>query len=160
MASSCNYTDDSESILFNSMLQTLLSDTVPYISVKELNQVRDKVTILDVREAEEYNVSRIHGSVHTGYDEFNFDAVEHLDKDEPIVVYCSVGYRSEKIGERLQDAGYKNVRNLYGGIFSWVNQNQDIVNERGPTNELHPYGLFWSTFITNETIVTCHGNNN
>lgn len=150
MTSSCSSTDSSESTAYNSLLQTLLSNTVPVIRVDELIKIQDEVAILDAREPNEYSVSRIPGSVHIGYNTFNIDDIEHLAKDEEIVVYCSVGYRSEKIGERLQSSGYTDVRNLYGGIFAWVNQQQPVMNENGLTDKIHPYGLFWRMWITNK----------
>jgi rhodanese-related sulfurtransferase len=39
-------------------------------------------------------------------------------KDRPIVTYCSVGYRSAALAERLRAEGYSNVLNLEGSIFA------------------------------------------
>ena len=47
--------------------------------------------------------------------------VEDIARESTIVVYCSVGYRSEKIAEELDKLGFTNVSNLYGGIFEWIN---------------------------------------
>ncbi|WP_340106206.1 rhodanese-like domain-containing protein [Rhodohalobacter sp. 8-1] len=152
MATSCTKSDSSESTAFDSLLQVLLSESVPLITVDELSSIRQEVTILDARAPEEYNVSRIPGSVHAGYDEFNIAAIKHIPKDEQIVVYCSVGYRSEKIGEQLLQAGYRNVKNLHGGIFAWVNQNRLIIDDYGETDRVHPYSLFWRVWITSDKI--------
>ncbi len=65
--------------------------------------------------------------------------LKNLDKDKPVVVYCSVGYRSEKIAEKLEKEGFTQVYNLYGGIFEWVNQDNPVYNEKGKTNNIHPY---------------------
>lgn len=138
------------------MLQVMLSDSVPVISVPELSQIRDEVTILDTREAEEYSVSRIPGSIHAGFDEFDISMMDKIDKDSPIVVYCSVGYRSEKIGKKIADYGFQDVRNLYGGIFEWVNQHKPIVNKNGPVNKVHPYSKIWSPWITNNEIIVTY----
>jgi rhodanese-related sulfurtransferase len=156
MAASCDNSEKTESTAFNSLLQLILSDSVPTISVTELSRICEEVTILDTREAEEYNVSRIPGSVHAGFDEFDITKMDQTPKNTPIVVYCSVGYRSEKIGEKLKNAGFQNVRNLYGGIFEWVNQQQTVVNDDGPTNKIHPYGIFWSTWINSDKITTAY----
>lgn len=160
MTASCNSTDNSESAAFNSLLRVLLSNSVSIITVNELSSIRENVTVLDAREIEEYNISRIPSSVHVGYEKFDLDKIEHIAKDEKIIVYCSVGYRSEKIGERLEEAGYSNVKNLYGGIFAWVNQHQPIVNNHGKTHTVHPYGLFWSAFITNDSTSTSYTTGN
>jgi rhodanese-related sulfurtransferase len=47
-----------------------------------------------------------------------------------------VGYRSEKVTEKLQKAGFTQVSNLYGGIFEWVNQGYPIVNQSGATSDV------------------------
>src|SRR5690606_42136192 len=49
-----------------------------------------------------------------------------IPKQSTIVVYCAVGNRAERIGEKLLKAGYKHVYNLYGGIFEWMNQGNPV----------------------------------
>lgn len=154
MTASCNNNGKTESTAFNTLLQVVLTGSVPTISVSEFSRIRDSATILDARKAEEYRVSRIPGAVHAGFDEFDISMMDNKAKDSPIIVYCSVGYRSEKIGEKLEEAGFENVRNLYGGIFEWVNQNQLIVDDNGRTDKIHPYNKFWSTWINNKNIDT------
>jgi rhodanese-related sulfurtransferase len=136
-----------ESSAFNLTLKTLLSHTVNEISVKELIQKSD-VVLLDAREPAEFKVSHLTNAIHVGYDNFNIDSVKDLDKNESIVVYCSVGYRSEKIAEKLKSAGFTNVSNLYGGIFEWVNQGYKIVevNEK-ETNNVHAYNKTWGIWL-------------
>jgi predicted sulfurtransferase len=65
-----------------------------------------------------------------------------------VVVYCSVGYRSERVGEHLLAMGFKDVKNLYGGIFEWVNNGQAIVDRNGKfTNQVHTYNKSWSKWL-------------
>ena len=74
-----------------------------------------------------------------------------MDKNTPIVVYCSVGYRSEKIGEKLRKAGYTNVTNLFGGLFTWANENRPLKNKADqPTRAVHGYGKAWSKYLSPE----------
>ena len=96
------------------------SGSVPYITGDSLYNSMSFV-VLDSRSAGEFEVSHIKDAIWIGYKDFELQKVltEIPDKDTEIVIYCSIGVRSEKIGERLQEAGYKNVRNLYGGIFQW-----------------------------------------
>ena len=152
MAASCHTDKKTESSAYNTLLKVMLSDSVPAISVRELSSIRDQYIILDAREPEEYEVSRIPGAVHVGFEDFTFESLPDISKESPIVVYCSVGYRSEKIGERLTDAGFSNVRNLYGGIFEWVNQGQTLVGDGSTVSKIHPYSTIWSTWITNDSI--------
>ena len=112
---------------FDSMLQDLLSHSVPELSVSDCPSPSEAV-FLDARAKSEYEVSHISGATWIGFTAFQKKALKQIDKDAPIVVYCSVGYRSEKITEKLRNMGYKNVSNLYGGIFAWKNQGKTVVD--------------------------------
>ena len=71
-----------------------------------------------------------------------------MPKDASIVIYCSVGVRSEKIGEKLIAAGYTNVKNLYGSIFEWVNEGNAVYNMNGKaTNRVHAYSKTWGIWL-------------
>ena len=141
-----------ENKAFDTMLESLLKFSVPTIACKELHQNRSQYYVLDARERHEYDVSHIVSARHIGYDKFDFNSVKDIPKDAPIVVYCSVGYRSEKIGEKLQVAGFKNVKNLYGSIFEWVNEGFHVVNNYDvETKKVHAYNKTWGLWITNST---------
>jgi predicted sulfurtransferase len=78
--------------------------------------------------------------------------VYDIPLNAPIIVYCAVGNRSEKIAEKLQDAGYKTVHNLYGGIFEWVNEGQPVYKENGvQTSEIHTFNKNWANWIEKGT---------
>jgi len=131
---------------FDNMLDNLLSESVPYITVEELKEL-DNPVLLDARPQKEYSVSHISGAECVGFESFNKGKVSHLSPDDTIVVYCSVGYRSEKGGEKLQGIGFKNVYNLYGSIFEWVNQGNPVVNQHGETREVHAYNKEWGRWL-------------
>ena len=133
---------------YQKKLQGLLSDKTPVIYVPQLAQER-KVMLLDARPAEEFDVSHITGARRVGYGDFDLAKVKDLPKDTAIVVYCSVGYRSGKITEKLIKAGFTNVKNLYGGIFEWVNTGHTVVDDSGkPTDRIHTYNKSWSPWVT------------
>jgi rhodanese-related sulfurtransferase len=132
---------------FEALLQTLLSHDVPEISVSEAKKTTGQTVWLDAREPSEYAVSRIEGALPIGYESPNLDILRQIPKDARIIVYCSVGYRSEKIAKRCQAAGFKQVYNLYGGIFEWVNQGNPIVNAYGSTEQVHTYDKKWSVWL-------------
>lgn len=136
-----------ESSAFNVTLKALLSHNVKEISVTELTKLKN-VVLLDAREAPEYEVSHLLKARHVGYDNFSIDSVKNIDKNARIVVYCSVGYRSEKIAEKLKGAGFTNVSNLYGGIFEWVNQGNKVVNSNErETSNVHAYNKTWGVWL-------------
>ena len=93
-------------------------------------------------------MSHIQDAIWVGYDDFDLSRVGEVEKNQKIVVYCSVGYRSEKVSEKLIEAGYEDVANLYGGIFEWRNQDQEVVDEQGQTNKVHAYDKVWGVWVT------------
>jgi rhodanese-related sulfurtransferase len=134
--------------LYSAMLRGLLKESVPFVSVAQLRQLPAAPVLLDTREAPEFAVSHLRGARLVGYDTFSLAAVQDVPKDTPIVVYCSVGARSEKIGAQLQQAGFTNVRNLYGGIFEWVNEGQPVVKAANePTDRVHAYSRTWGIWL-------------
>jgi rhodanese-related sulfurtransferase len=123
---------------------------VPEMSVDSLAKCSSRVVLLDAREPDEYKVSRIQNAIPVGYNDFTLDAVKTIPKEAAIVVYCSVGYRSEKVTEKLKAAGYTNISNLYGGIFEWKNQHHDVVDEAGAvTEKVHAYSKLWGIWLKN-----------
>ncbi len=70
------------------------------------------------------------------------------NKNATYVVYCSVGVRSEKIGKKLMDLGYTDVKNLSGGMFKWINEGYDVVDSAGRTTQkVHAYNRFWGLLL-------------
>lgn len=131
-------------------LKTLNKESVPYIYAEELSQI-DSPILLDTRKQKEYNVSHIKNARWVGYEEFDIDAIltNLTDKNQEIIVYCSIGVRSENIGEKLLKAGYTNIRNLYGGIFEWKNTNHTIVDPNNEeTEKVHTFNKHWGELLT------------
>lgn len=136
---------------FSQMVNEYLSFSVPIISTEDLYKLRNEVILLDARELEEYNVSHIKNAIYIGYKNFDQSKLNHIAKDKKIVVYCSIGYRSEKIGEQLKKMGFKNVYNLYGSLFAWVNRGYEVVDVNNKiTYRVHGYDAKWAKWITNK----------
>jgi len=110
------------------------SNTVEYISVEELAALIEgnkEVKLLEARETSEYGISHLQDAIFVGYDNFEMTSIQ--DKIQPqdtLVVYCSIGVRSEQIGEKLKKAGYVNVYNLYGGMFEWFNKGYKVYDQK------------------------------
>jgi rhodanese-related sulfurtransferase len=109
------------------MLEGLLSHSVPEKTIALATGDKQSL-FLDAREKKEFDVSHIREAKWVGYKSFDPSLLNAVPKDSPIIVYCSIGYRSEKIAEKLKAAGFTNVSNLYGGIFEWVNQGNLVYN--------------------------------
>ncbi len=140
---------------FKEMLDSLYKHSVPLISVQEFKSMdHHNLYILDSREFKEFEVSHLKNARHVGYFWFDMRNVYDIPKDANIVVYCSVGYRSEKIGEKLIKYGFKNVYNLYGSIFEWVNEGNPVYKSSGvQTSEVHTYDKNWSKWVERGTRV-------
>ena len=79
----------------------------------------DDVFILDVRNPEEAEISRIEGSTLIPLGELP-QRVAELSTADPIVVHCRSGARSAKAVEFLRTVGFRKVKNLVGGINAWA----------------------------------------
>ena len=81
----------------------------------------DKLTILDVREPNEYQINRIAGSTLMPLGDVPRRYAE-LDPDADMVVHCKMGGRSAKAVEFLRSVGFKKALNLKGGILDWIDK--------------------------------------
>lgn len=129
-------------------LKTLLSEEVPKISVAGAKAEIGKAIFLDTRSKKEFAVSHIAGALFTGYEEFDWRAVKDIPKHQPIITYCSIGKRSDVIAQKLLKAGYTQVKNMYGGLFEWINNGFPVVdNQNKATQKVHAYNRLWGTWL-------------
>ncbi len=134
----------------DSVLKVSNNQSVQYILYDEL-KINDSIVLLDTREKNEFQISHLKNAVWVGYTNAKLNKVKRLvaDKNTPIVVYCSIGVRSEDIGEQLLQMGYTNVSNLYGGIFEWKNNNLPVYTTKNiETNKVHTFDQEWGKLLT------------
>mgnify|MGYP006147921477 CR=1 FL=1 len=130
--------------------------SVPYIYVEELTKLTTTPFVLDTREKEEYDISHLEHAIQVGFKGFEISKTDNLpnDKDTMIVVYCSLGIRSEIIGKQLLAEGYTAVYNLYGGIFEWTNKGGKVYSsQKQPTSKVHAYSKPWGSYLLKGTKV-------
>lgn len=109
--------------------------------------------LFDVRTATEYEVGHIPTAVRV---DPAMAAEAFIEAHGPrlagrqVVFYCSVGYRSSLLAERVQAAalaaGATKTFNLRGGVFGWDNDGFPVVSE-GDTAYVHPYDAFWGRLL-------------
>lgn len=134
---------------FDEMAVEMARGKVEKLEATTLNEtnVVDAV-YLDAREKEEFDVSHIKGAIYVGYDDFDISDLPDIKDKTTIIVYCSVGYRSEKIAEELIKNGYSQTKNLYGGIFDWVNKGYPVYdNSNQETKKVHAYNESWGKWL-------------
>lgn len=138
---------------YRTMLDALYKKTVPIVTVAALKKTPD-VVLLDTRSKEEYDVSHLPNARWVGYDDFDLKRVADIPKGANVVTYCSVGVRSERVGEKLLAAGYQHVHNLYGSLFEWVNEGNPVVDKQGkPTERVHGYSRLWGIWLKKGDVV-------
>lgn len=86
---------------------------------RELRQTDlSKVTLVDVRTPDEFALGALDGAVNVPLDDMR-SKLAMIPKDKPVFVYCGVGLRGYLASNILKDNGYKDVRNLIGGLKTY-----------------------------------------
>ncbi len=106
--------------------------------------------LLDVRAEDEFAVSHLQNARRLDPDTPDFAMLQNLPPDTPIVTYCSVGYRSAAMAERLAEAGFTNVVNLEGSIFAWANEGRPVYRAGSTVQQVHPYDAVWGRLLNKE----------
>lgn len=87
------------------------------------------VVILDVRTPGEFMTGHIQDAQNIDFESGSFESqIESLDKNGTYAVYCRSGNRSGQAVKVMQDAGFKNIYNLDGGVIDWANSGLPLVN--------------------------------
>ena len=125
---------------------------VTHVSTREVAAMND-VVLLDIREPDEFAVSRLPGAVQVGLGEEPDAVLSRLPdlKGRHVVAYCSVGRRSSIFAERmeaaLREAGAASVSNMQGGVFRWHGDKRPLVDDGGATDAVHPYDEVWKRYV-------------
>lgn len=132
----------------------LTFDDVPRIGTAEVAARLDgprPPLLLDVRAADEFAASHLPGARHLPPDADPAAALADVPRDRPIVLYCSVGWRSAAMARRLIAAGFERPANMQGSLFRWAAEDRPLVDGAGaPTGRVHPYGPPWSWLVAPE----------
>ncbi len=136
---------------FDEMVKSYYKNTVPLIYPHQLYRMiinGEKFNLLDTRETKEYEVSFINGAIRIGYNNFSPSKITSIDKSLKTIVYCTIGARSESIGEKLKKNGFNKVYNLYGGMIYWKNQGYPTyTSNKTKTNNVHVYSQEWGKWL-------------
>ena len=83
-----------------------------------IDNSKNKLFILDVREQWEYDICHIKESVHIPMGQIA-ERKDELNMEDTIIVVCHHGIRSRMVAKFLDASGFINVINLSGGVDSW-----------------------------------------
>jgi rhodanese-related sulfurtransferase len=105
-------------------------DRFKSVSVEEFEALINDTTVqrIDVRTPEEYAEGHIAGSININVNDESFElkALDTLDKDRTVALYCRSGRRSKKAATILSDNGYQVVE-LATGINGWMEKDKDTI---------------------------------
>ncbi|PIU01051.1 MAG: hypothetical protein COT74_00675 [Bdellovibrionales bacterium CG10_big_fil_rev_8_21_14_0_10_45_34] len=127
--------------LINNMLsdyQKALGE-IPSVEADQVNLISTKVTILDVRTEKEMDTSRIENSISVA----EFEQQSEKYKNNEIIVYCTIGYRSGLAAIDLRRKGF-NAFSLRGGILLWAHSGKQLWSQGKPVKVAHIYGAEWN----------------
>ncbi len=135
--------------LLTLVTKTLTASSVPKVNVAEAVTQKKSVLFLDSRERAEFDVSHIKDAIFIGPNP-DLTKMKSVDKQKNIIVYCSVGVRSDEATAVLQKAGFSKAKNMFGGIFEWINEGNPVYDTAGrQTDSVHAYSHFWGMFVHN-----------
>jgi rhodanese-related sulfurtransferase len=109
-----------------------------------IGQTDSSVLIIDVRSAREYAVSHLRGAINVRSPE---QIAAMAGKQGKTVLYCSVGFRSSRICNLLQQKGLPGCINLEGSIFQWANEGRELYQGEMPVRQVHPFGRRWAGLL-------------
>lgn len=136
---------------------------VPRLTVEELDarlaegqaENRD-LLLIDTRSAEEFAVSHLQGAVHAETAAEVRQVLAATDPSRPVVLYCSVGYRSARLAQELAEegipaaTGHGEVMNLEGSIFAWANSGRPVYRDGREVTKVHPYDARWGKLLRDD----------
>ena len=79
----------------------------------------DSFTLLDVREAWEFQAAHIEGAKLMPMGDVPSRAHQELDPEDSIVVICHHGVRSMNVTAWLRQQGFEKAQSMRGGIDAW-----------------------------------------
>jgi rhodanese-related sulfurtransferase len=121
---------------------------VPQVTTAQLKARLDAgqaVRLIDVRAHAEYAVSHLRGAERLS----SADAIAKTlaTKDTPVLLYCSVGYRSAQLATKLHAMGYTKVANLEGSLFEWANLGYPVYLQNQVVKTVHPFDRVWGELL-------------
>lgn len=87
----------------------------------------DNMQVVDVRSDNEYKESHLLNATNIIYNKDFRKNLEKLDKTRPVAIYCTTGSVSPEAARILQEAGFKNIYLLDGGIKKWETVKSDSL---------------------------------
>ena len=130
----------------------ILSGKMTPLYWRELKQADlSKVTLVDVRTADEASLGSIPGAVNIPLDDLR-ERMNEIPKDRPAYLFCGVGLRGYLASNILKGHDYKDVRNLIGGLKTYEAATKPVLLPIEENNETDACTCPAPTLSTTEII--------
>ena len=130
----------------------ILSGKMTPLYWRELKQADlSKVTLVDVRTTDEASLGSIPGAVNIPLDDLR-ERMNEIPKDRPAYLFCGVGLRGYLASNILKGHGYKDVRNLIGGLKTYEAATKPVLLPIEENNETDACTCPAPTLSTTEII--------
>jgi rhodanese-related sulfurtransferase len=113
--------------MYAAMLENLKNpyDSVAVPKLAEELAAGARPLVVDVRPPEQYAAEHLPGAINIPQAELPARVAElPEDRDVPVVMVCAIGRTSKETTLYLKSLGYRQVRNLKGGITEWIRKGQ------------------------------------
>lgn len=105
-------------------------DTIDVHQLKHKLDEQPGLSIIDVRELNEWQEVHIPGALHRPKNQLpETIATDIPDKSQPIYLHCRSGIRSMQAAEQLSALGYQHVYSVDGGIVAWEEAGYPVRRE-------------------------------
>ena len=105
-----------------------VSEVGPVEATRMLNH--DNAVMIDMREDKDYREGHIINAIHAPASKLdNYTGKLEKYRDQPLIVYCRSGQRSNAVCSKLRKQGFESVYNLKGGVLAW--QKAELPLNRG-----------------------------
>jgi rhodanese-related sulfurtransferase len=94
--------------------------------VSEMRARGDDMTVLDVREPNEWNLGHLPAAIHIPRGQLETKVEAIIPRQRTVVIYCAAGNRSALAADTLQQMGYENVVSMAGGFSGWAHSGGDV----------------------------------
>ena len=99
--------------------ENILTGRMIPVTWRELKEMdTSAITLIDVRTPDEFATGTIAGAINIPLDDMR-DMIDRIPADKPTVLFCGVGLRGYLASNILRQRGFKDVRNLVGGLKTY-----------------------------------------
>jgi rhodanese-related sulfurtransferase len=94
--------------------------------VRDMQDRRENVVYLDVREPNEWNLGRLPHAIHLPRGNLETKVEGMIDRGQKVVIYCARGNRSALAALTMKQMGYENVASMARGFLGWADINGEV----------------------------------